>query len=420
MRSDVATEMTQRSGAEGRPWSGALADGGAGAGRHAPGAFYDEHFDADEGTALQARAPARNTKGLLVRVFSAVLILGAGVAAGLAIGRARWGPSGPSPGDDVARFFVVGDWGRRGQFNQTEVAQMMDHVAATFRPEFVLGTGDNFYEAGLTATEDPAFVESFVNVYSGPHIKQLPWHNVLGNHDYAGIGPDCSYVNDTCRPGCCYSAVHQLSPRLRDPALDPARRWHCARAFKLSVGAGARRVDIFGYDSNPFMEEEYSNKTWWDTGPGSLVDQSWEANLAELDSALELSDAAWKIVAGHHPVHTCPSAGAPHNDGPYVTERVAPVLRARGVQAYFNGHDHNLQAWRADGGVYYMTSGAGSETRPGWQDEAACRDSGAFFLYDASGFMAVRVREEEMVVEAYGIESTEPLHTFSIPRVREE
>jgi len=94
------------------------------------------------------------------------------------------------------RFLVIGDWGRRGNSAQREVADAMTRrvrevreaaAAATGKsssssfhpsflaagssgPEFVLSVGDNFYQSGLLSPEDSAFDESFVDVYSSPEL----------------------------------------------------------------------------------------------------------------------------------------------------------------------------------------------------------------------------------------------------------
>ena len=39
----------------------------------------------------------------------------------------------------------VGDWGRLGQFNQTQVAALMGQKAELTQPDFIISTGDNFY-----------------------------------------------------------------------------------------------------------------------------------------------------------------------------------------------------------------------------------------------------------------------------------
>lgn len=111
--------------------------------------------------------------------------------------------------------------------------------------DFVISTGDNFYDDGLTGTDDPAFNESFSRIYTADSL-QKQWYSgkfpsrrkadsiccpkkkeslslsflvpfamaVLGNHDYRG------------------DVLAQLSPVLRK--LDT--RWLCLRSFILNAG----------------------------------------------------------------------------------------------------------------------------------------------------------------------------------------
>jgi hypothetical protein len=96
---------------------------------------------------------------------------------------------------------------------------------------------------------------------------------------------------------------------------------------------------------------------------------------------------------------------------PDMVARVEPVLRRHGVQAYFCGHDHNLQhlhspAW----GYNQVTSGAGSEVSDrfyGRQDSP--------FQYGANGFAAVTVSPESMLVEYMGVDSDQPLFAIQVP-----
>jgi len=39
----------------------------------------------------------------------------------------------------------IGDWGRQGTLNQTEVGELMGELAVKRAPKFVISTGDNFY-----------------------------------------------------------------------------------------------------------------------------------------------------------------------------------------------------------------------------------------------------------------------------------
>ena len=115
--------------------------------------------------------------------------------------------SSPPPSSPPLRFLVIGDWGRHGNRAQREVAAAMTRRVREVReaaaaaaaaakgggsrpppssssagfhpsfiaagpagPEFVLTVGDNFYQEGLLSPEDPAFEESFVEVYSSREL----------------------------------------------------------------------------------------------------------------------------------------------------------------------------------------------------------------------------------------------------------
>ncbi|XVF43467.1 hypothetical protein PTKIN_Ptkin02bG0042200 [Pterospermum kingtungense] len=51
--------------------------------------------------------------------------------------------------------------------------------------DFVISTGDNFYDNGLEGVYDPAFRESFTKIYTAKSLQKR-WYSVLGNHDYRG------------------------------------------------------------------------------------------------------------------------------------------------------------------------------------------------------------------------------------------
>ncbi|XP_024032456.1 purple acid phosphatase 17-like, partial [Morus notabilis] len=113
--------------------------------------------------------------------------------------------------DGSLSFLVIGDWGRRGSFNQSEVAFQMGKVGEKLDIDFVVSTGDNFYDNGLTSEQDPTFEESFSKIYTANSL-QKQWYSVLGNHDYRG------------------DAEAQLSPFLRK--VDS--RWLCLRSFVVN------------------------------------------------------------------------------------------------------------------------------------------------------------------------------------------
>ena len=109
--------------------------------------------------------------------------------------------------EDYLSFLVVGDWGRRGEHNQTVVAEAMGRCAELSKPAFVVSVGDNFYEGGLNSLDDPEFKQSFTDVYNHPSL-QVPWHAVLGNHDYG----DCGYNETRGEKECPNEADVNRSP----------------------------------------------------------------------------------------------------------------------------------------------------------------------------------------------------------------
>jgi acid phosphatase len=275
-------------------------------------------------------------------------------------------------------FVVLGDWGRNGEKDQSDVAQQMAAAAGEIRARFVLAVGDNFYENGVASVADPQWQTSFEQVYTAASL-QVPWHAILGNHDYHGNAD-------------AQIAYSQIS-----------RRWHMpsryyARTEKIDAGTA---VDFFFMDTMPMAtfdrdEAEHAGNVPWHDAP---------KQLAWLDGALAASTAPWKIVVGHHPIYS----GGIHGDTPYLVKQVLPLLEKYQVQAYLNGHDHDLQHLRA-GKVNLFCSGGGSRPRP-TADTAHTK-----FARGCSGFMAVALQADKMDIRMID-DRGNVLYTASVPRV---
>lgn len=52
----------------------------------------------------------------------------------------------------------------------------MGSVGQEMNVDFVISTGDNFYEDGLKDVEDPQFHTSFSAIYTAPSL-QKPWYS---------------------------------------------------------------------------------------------------------------------------------------------------------------------------------------------------------------------------------------------------
>lgn len=262
--------------------------------------------------------------------------------------------------DGSVRFLVFGDWGRDGTHFQKPVAEQMGRTAAADRSQFVLSTGDNLYSNGVPDVEAAQWKTSFEDIYTAPAL-QVPWYVTLGNHDY----------NINAQAEVDYTL---FSPRWKMPA-----RYY---TFTRRIDAG-HTVQFFMLDTTPFVESYRKNAT----GNGDVRTQDPAVQAAWFERELAKSTAQWKIVCAHHPVF---SSSKHHGDTPELVARLQPLLEKYGVQAFFNGHDHDLQHLRV-GTTNYFTSGAGSETR------TSARDARTLFsLGETGGFMAVTVTAGEL------------------------
>ncbi|GLT73859.1 hypothetical protein SLA2020_456900 [Shorea laevis] len=291
----------------------------------------------------------------------------------------------PVKADGSLSFLVVGDWGRKGLYNQSEVAFQMGLEGGKLDIDFVVSTGDNFYEDGLTGVDDPAFQQSFTNIYTSPSL-QKQWYNVLGNHDYRG------------------DVEAQLSPILREKD----RRWLCLRSFILQAGF----VDFFFVDTTPFVDKYFTHPgddtyDW----KGIYPRQEYLSTLlTDVDTALKESDATWKIVVGHH---TILSAGQ-HGVTIELLNHLLPILRENKVDMYINGHDHCLEhIIDSESGIHFLTSGGGSKA---WRGDVSWWNPEEMKLYyDGQGFMSMQITQEHTCFIYYDVFGN-VLHKWNITK----
>ncbi len=236
--------------------------------------------------------------------------------------------------EDALQFYILGDWGRNGQFNQQAVADMMEKAAYVIEPDMIISTGDNFYDNGIGSIHDYNWISSFEQVYRGQYIH-CPWYVTLGNHDYRGnIQAQIDYTN--------------ISRRWNMPAR------YYFKDFTADDGATVRFVFI---DTSPFEDDYYTEPKYKDAVTG----QDTVAQLVWMDSVLSTSKADWNIVVGHHPLY---SGGKRVTQTGAIQAHLEPVLRKNEVDLYFAGHEHDLQHIKPEYATHHIISGAGSEVRP--------------------------------------------------------
>ena len=234
---------------------------------------------------------------------------------------------------DPLTFFVLGDWGRHGQYGQKELADVMGQVAEKIEPEFIISTGDNFYPDGVASVMDPAWQKSFEDVYTH-HLLHCPWYVVLGNHDYRG----------NCEAQIAYT--------------DISRRWtmpdrYFFKDYNTEDGVDARFVFI---DSSPFEDKYYEEEKY----KYSVSSQDSARQKRWIEGMLEGNSNTWEIVVGHHPMY---SGGKRRFSTDDMKKNLEPTLKRFNVDAYFCGHEHDVQHIFPEDGVNQVISGAGSDIR---------------------------------------------------------
>ena len=258
------------------------------------------------------------------------------------------------------RFLVFGDWGRNGEQDQTEVAFQMARAAKDISAQFVISVGDNFYNEGVASVTDSQWQTSFENVYHDSAL-QIPWQVILGNHDYYG----------NCDAQIEYSKTH---PRWNMPAR------YFVPTHRIDDSTTA---DFFYLDTTPMIKSYAHQKK---IGP-NIATQNVAEQLAWFEGALVTSKAKWKVVFGHHPIYS----GGKHSDTADLIEQVLPLLHKYKVQAWFNGHDHDLQHL-ADDKMNFFCSGAGSQV------SLTKRIQQSKFLEACPGFVAAVLHPHQMEI----------------------
>jgi len=266
--------------------------------------------------------------------------------------------------EEALHFYVLGDWGRKGEFNQKALADQMNATGALIEPEFIISTGDNFYPNGVASIYDPQWKCSFEDVYNGFYLN-CPWYVVLGNHDYrTNAQAEIDYSN--------------ISARWKMPS----------RYFTVRVGdeEDEPSVRFVFIDTSPFELEYYEEAKYKDKVAG----QDTTAQKVWMDSVLAINDADWKIVVGHHPFYT---GGKRVGDPNTVRSSLEPLLTKHNVDVYFAGHEHDLQHIKPEKPTHHFISGAGSEVRPTGMLPIS------LFAESIQGFMVVSVSKDVFLVQ---------------------
>lgn len=207
------------------------------------------------------------------------------------------------------RFAVIGDYGSAGTL-EADVAKLVK----SWKPDFVITTGDNNYPNGSDSTIDQnigQYYHEFISPYVGRFGKGDTVNRFfpsLGNHDWRtpGVLP---YLNYFTLPG---------NERYYDFVRGP--------------------VHFFAIDSDVHEPDSIG---------ASSVQALW------LKKQLSASLSPWKIVYFHHP----PYSSGDHGN----STKLQWPFKEWGASAIITGHDHTYERLTVDSLLYFVNGSGGNK-----------------------------------------------------------
>lgn len=264
-----------------------------------------------------------------------LLQLALGSAASLLAGRRSLAGTGARA--ERLHWLATADSGS-GDRQQLAVAGAMADLQRRDPADLVILGGDNIYNEGEISRVE----EAFERPYRELRQAGVPFHAVLGNHDIR---------------------TSNGSGQLAYPGFGMKGRWYTLRRGPVA---------FFMLDTN--------------------INAAWQHQLPWLRRVLAASDAPWKVVVGHHPLH---SSGLYGHDRVAVA-RLSPLFRRHGVQLYINGHDHHYERSLPIDGTTYLTVGnGGASLRPVAPGQATAR------AFSRHGFASLHADPETLRIEAW-------------------
>ncbi|MGM9694631.1 MAG: metallophosphoesterase [Alloprevotella sp.] len=304
------------------------------------------------------------------RTFSSIFLLFSFLFLSLSSVLAQ-NPQAWKPLKGTLNFFVCNDTGRNGYYSQKPIAVLMGQMAETFGPECVFAAGDVHHFDGVQSTADPLWLTNYEQIYSHPELM-IPWHPVLGNHEYRG---NTQAVLD-------YSSV--------------SRRWQMpARYYSKVFSKKDLSIRFVMLDTTPLIER-YREDT---LNYPDAARQSREAQLEWLDRTLSDAREDWVIVIGHHPILAeTPKDVCERED---MQRHLLPIFEKHpNASLYVCGHIHNFQHLRRSGfATDFIVNSAGALSRkvketeetvfcsplPGFSVISATRDALNLHFIDKDG-----------------------------------
>jgi hypothetical protein len=289
---------------------------------------------------------------------------------------AKWTPRA-FPADEE-NLIVFGDFGNAKQ-SQKDTAKTMANYVERTKTQFnaALTVGDNFY-VKMRDADDWQFQSLFEDMYDARRLN-FPFFVSMGNHDYEFAEPRTGKVKADLERE--YSAKH------------PDSRWRAMpeRWYRLDFPVGSERPLI--------------TVLMLDSSKPRMTDAEWESEKVWIDEQLATTPARWKIACAHHPFFSNGS----HGDNGVMQVEWGPIFKARGLDLYVAGHDHDLQHLQIEGWPFsFVQAGGGGQPVTDMR-----RDIRGPFSRKIHGFVHLRASGDTADVRYLAIPDGKVIHEFA-------
>src|SRR5699024_8694395 len=323
-------------------------------------------------------------------------------------------PNQPVTPSNEVSFLVIGDMDT-GNDGQYKVARAMETVIAQQGAQFVLCTGDNIYEQGVSSADDVGFLEKFEYPYQ--HID-VPFYLCLGNHDNACTPLGGGSYN--------YRGNYQVDYHYKQDRY--SNKWRMpARYYTHRFGGTEEKpfMELFVVDSNPltsFYQDKNPKFTWAKYG---FPQQRWMRNK------VRNSNAHWKVAMTHVPYLSNGKHGnagnldadlrwlftSPFADGMQYKLFLEDCFKDK-ADLIVTGHDHVMQWLKpvaAMGKAEIIVSGAGGKNDTIKNPEL---NPTYFQQGEVYGFVWVKMDLYQMTVHFYNVHPDTGEHYLAYARTQ--
>jgi len=311
----------------------------------------------------------------------------------------------------VIEFLAIGDMGT-GEQGQLQVAKAMKKVCDALHCDFVMGLGDNIYDAGVKSINDEQFNSKFEEPYKD---LDLPFYMALGNHDNSGLSPGDGAFNYRGDLQVLYARNEE---RKSDKWRMPARYYHIPMVSPVGKNQSSENEDLNSTLLDLVALDSTTLTSLHDPSPEYALEKVIKQQGQWVDTTLHKSLGHWRIAFAHHPYlsngkHGNAGVYDEYNDFKYVGDSYI-FQRAAGVyyedflekvvcdkvDLYISGHDHSLQDLKAIdkcGKTQFIVSGAAAKTtKLKGSNENYWEESGL-------GFFHLRVESEKIIIKGFTV-----------------